>query len=483
MAEFVGRGQELRALQAEMDECVRSGEGRLITIRGRRQVGKSALVERWLEGYEGPSVFFEAHGYTETRELVRFRDALASSSLPSAAQAPGVTFADWQAALSTAASNATQARPSVIVLDEFPDLCDKVRDADGSPAPSPQEGAIRAAWRTLQHLPVILVLVGSDLGMMTRLTTYGFPLFQRPTRQLLVAPLSPLEVARITGRTGDDAIDSYLVTGGFPKIVSLWRDEPLEAFLASQLADASSEFVAAAGRILDGELPTSVGARTVLSLVGAGERTYKGISEGSGIEGKNLPYSLKILADKGIVASALPLSSAYSDARRYRVADPYLRFWLRFIEPIRGEIGRGIGPTNAARIAQQFIDYAETAVEPLICSAIERMSAAGDNRFEGARVVGSFWTKDNQTQVDLVGADRDEPRSEPRVAFVGTIKWRSTKPLDGSDVAALEAAATRMRGADLTTPVVAVSRRGFGRIARDFVGVTADEIVRAFPAD
>jgi len=483
MVRFVGRGRELRALQAEFDECRVTGAGRLITIRGRRQVGKSALVERWLETYDGPSVFFEAHGYTETRELARFRDALASSSLPSAAQAPGVTFGDWQAALTTAAANATRERPSIIVLDEFPDLCDKGRDADGNPAPSPQEGAIRAAWRALQKLPVIVILIGSDLAMMTRLTTYGFPLFQRPTRQLVVEPLSPLEVSRITGRTGDAAIDAYLVTGGFPRIVNLWQNGSLEAFLRTELADPSSEFVAAAGRILDGELPTAVAARTILSIIGAGERTHKGIVDGSGIEGKHLGYSLRTLAEKNIVSSALPLSTARSDARRYHVGDPYLRFWLRFIEPIRGEIGRGIGATNAPRIARLFNDYSGTAVEPVVRSAVERMSAAGDARFSGARVVGGYWTKDNQVEIDLVGADRDEPGDKLRLAFIGTIKWRSKKPLDGSDIAELEKATLRMTGADLATPVVAVSRRGFERIARPFVGVSAEEILEAFPAD
>ena len=480
---FVGRGPELRALQAELDACRDTGAGRLITIRGRRQVGKSALVEHWLEAYDGPSVFFEAHGYTETRELARFRDALTSSSLPSAVQARGVTFGDWQAALTTAAADASSERPSVIVLDEFPDLCDKARDADGRPAPSPQEGGIRAAWRALQRLPVIVILIGSDLAMMTRLTTYGFPLYQRPTRQLVVEPLSPLEVSRITGRTGDAAIDSYLVTGGFPRIVSLWHGGSLEAFLRTELADPSSEFVAAAGRILDGELPTAVAARTIMSVVGAGERTHKGIVEGSGIQGKHLGYSLRALAEKRLVTSGLPLSTARSDARRYHVGDPYLRFWLRFIEPIRGEIGRGIGATNAPRIARLFSDYAGTAVEPLIRSSIERMSAAGDTRFGGARVVGGYWTKDNRVQVDLVGTDREEPGDKLRVAFIGTVKWRSTKPLDGSDIAELEKATLRMAGADLTTPVVAVSRRGFGRIARPFAGVSAEEILEAFPAD
>ncbi len=483
MPRFVGRGRELRALQAELDECQQTGQGRLVTIRGRRQVGKSALAERWLEGYGGPAVFFEAHGYTETRELGRFRDALAASSLPSAAQASGVTFGDWQAALVTAAANACRERPSVIVLDEFPDLCDRVRDADGNAAPSPQEGAIRAAWRELQKLPVMVVLIGSDLSMMTRLTTYGFPLFQRPTRQMVVEPLSPLEVSQITGRSGDAAIDAYLVTGGFPKIVDLWRVGSLESFLRKELADPSSEYVTAAARILDGELPAAIAARTVLSVIGAGERTHKGIVDGTGIEGKNLGYPLRTLADKGLITSALPLSTARSDARRYRVADPYLRFWLRFIEPIRGEIDRGIGATNAGRIARAFLDYSGLAVEPIVRSALERMSAAGDERLGGGRIVGGFWTKDNQVEIDLVGADREEPGDKLQLSFVGTIKWRSAKALDGSDIARLEAATLRLAGANRDTPVVAVSRRGFERIARPVAEVTAEELLAAFPAD
>jgi len=482
MRGFVGRGNELRALQAELEEAIRTGGGRLITIRGRRQVGKSWLVEQWLEGYPGPSVFFEAHGYTETRELERFREAIAKSNLPSAATALGLTFADWQAALVVASANAAQERPTVIVLDEFPDLCDRTRDPQGNPAPSPQAGAVRAAWRELQKRPVVLVLVGSDLAMMERLTTYGFPLYQRPTRQLVVDPLSALEVSRLTGRTGADALDAYVVTGGFPQIVRLWASGSLGSFLRRELADPSSEFVRSAERILDGELPATAQARTVLSVIGTGERAYAGIVAGTGIKGNNLHRPLATLTDKRIVASALPLSGAASDARRYHVADPYLRFWLRFVEPIRSEIDRGIGATNVTAITRSFVDFAGRAVEPIIRSGIERRIAGGDARFGSARVVGGYWTRDNRVEVDLVGADRESPPVRS-VAFVGSIKWRIARPLDGHDVADLERAASRIAGATPGTTFVGVSRTGFAGISRMIVEVTPDEILEAFPAD
>jgi hypothetical protein len=51
-------------------------------------------VSEFIERYAGPSLFFDTHGYTETRELERFRAALAASALPSAHLATGVTFTD-----------------------------------------------------------------------------------------------------------------------------------------------------------------------------------------------------------------------------------------------------------------------------------------------------------------------------------------------------------------------------------------------------
>jgi AAA+ ATPase superfamily predicted ATPase len=478
---FVGRGRELRDLDREL-EAARRGQGRLVTVRGRKQVGKSWLVSEFLDRYQGPSVYFDAHGYTETRELERFRAVLAASTLPSAGLAQGVTFGDWEAALLAAAANASSEHPSIVVVDEFPDLCDKRTGTSFSP----QEGSIRAAWRRLEQLPVVLILIGSDLAMMARLTVYGAPLHQRPTREMVVSPLSPLETSRITPRPAAEALDAHLVTGGFPRIVRLWRDGSLETFLEEVLADPQSDFVQTGARILDAEFPSSVGARTVLSVIGAGERTNKGISDGTGIGTTNLTGAkgpLSILEEKRIVSSTLPLSTAASNDRRYRISDPYLRFWLRFIEPRMSEIERGLGSTVAGQIAQAFPDYRGHAIEPVIREALERIAIGGDATLEGARWVGSFWTRNNAVEVDLVGADRSIPPAD-RIAFVGTIKWRSRAQLSGSDISDLTASVPHIAGVTAATRLVAVSRTGFDRrIAAPVRRVGPDEILGAFPAD
>ncbi len=486
MRGFVGRARQLRELDGELARA-RTGRGRLITVRGRRQVGKSWLVSEFIERYAGPSLFFDAHGYTETRELERFREALAASSLPSAHLATaGITFHDWEAALLTAAAEASIDHPSIVVIDEFPELCERRKGPGGLSASSPQEGSIRAAWRTLEQLPVVVILIGSDLSMMERLTTYGAPLYQRPTREMVVPPLSPLEAARLSGRTGAEALDAYLVTGGFPKLVGLFTEGGLEDFLAVALTDPESDLVRIGNRILDAELPANVNARSILSVIGAGERTHSGIATRTGIGPNNLTVPsgpLTVLANKRIISSALPLSTRASTERRYAVADPYLRFWLRFVEPGLGEIERGLGATMAPRIAADFATFRGHAIEPLVREALSRLSLAGDGTLEGARAVGGFWTRDNAIEIDLVGADRPEPPANA-IAFIGTIKWRETGRVAGSDVAALTRASAAVAGVDASTRLVAVSRTSFDRtIAAPVRKVEPDEILEAFPAD
>lgn len=484
MKGFVGRGHELRYLEQELD-AARHGRGRLVTVRGRKQVGKSWLVSEFLDRYDGPHLYFDAHGYTEKRELDRFRSALAKSSLPSGRLGQGEgTFGDWEAALLSATTEATVENPSIIVLDEFPDLCDRRAGKDGSF--SPQEGSIRAAWRRLEQLPVVVVLIGSDLAMMERLTVYGAPLYQRPTREIVVPPLSPLEVSRLGSRSAAEALDAYLVTGGFPKVVRLWQGGDLTSFLAEALADPQSDFVRTGSRILDAEFPSNINARSVLSVVGAGERTNAKISSDTGIGTTNLTGPngpLTLLERKGIITSAQPLSSAGSRARHYRIADPYIRFWLRFIDPNMGGIERGLGPSLAPRIAEAFPSYRGTAIEPLVREAIERLSIAGDATFDGARAVGSFWTRHSNLEVDLVGADRPDPPTGS-ICFVGTIKWRDSGRVTGEDIAALTRGATAIGGVTAATRLVAVSRSGFDhRIAAPVRKVSPDEILRAFPAE
>lgn len=454
MRQFVGRTDLLARIQTEWEAARNDGEGRMVTIKGRRRVGKTWLVEEFIERSKPPTAFFAASRQTEERELTLFAQGLAASTLPSRRLGEAASFSTWQAALVAAASESEQANPSVIVLDEFPYLLGSTAQAREAVL-----GAVQAAWdRTLSKQPILLILVGSDQAMMEMMVAPKQPLHQRPSRELSVPPLDPAEAAALSGLGGADAIDSYLVTGGYPKIVRAKMGRSLEDFLEDQFADDGTPLVTTGRLILNGEFGASAQARTILSVIGEGFRKRTDIAREVGVEAHNLKAPLDLLiAEKRVVEARRPLSTATSRDSRYEIVDPYLRFFMRFVDRYRGEIERGRGRIVAKTILDGWSTYRGKAVEALIRQALDEVIP--DPRFGDADAVGAYWTADNRVEVDLVGADRREPPAK-RVSFIGTIKWRENKPLTMADYNGLNTSKAAIAGAGPATRTVGVTRSG-----------------------
>ncbi|MGH3930826.1 MAG: AAA family ATPase, partial [Pseudonocardiaceae bacterium] len=169
MKSFVGRHRELALLDAELARVRESGAGRLVVMRGRRQVGKSRLLTEWLARTGAPAVYFTASRRPPRREVELFIREVAGSALPSASAFATARPGDWDDALGLLAATHHSATPGVVVIDEFPYLV----GGDAS-----IEATLQKQWdRRLAGLPLLVVLVGSDLAMMESLTSYDRPLY------------------------------------------------------------------------------------------------------------------------------------------------------------------------------------------------------------------------------------------------------------------------------------------------------------------
>jgi len=162
-------------------------------------------------------------------------------------------------------------------------------------------------------------------------------------------------------------MEAMLVVGGFPLVAQSWvpglgRWE----FLQQALADPTSPLIVTGERALAAEFPDPAG-RAALSAVGAGETTFTTIANRTGLPQTTLRRTLDALVHKRILVAEQPLSTRpATKLTRYRVDDPYLRFWLRFIEPGLEEIERGRADLAAARVEENWQTYRGRAVEPLV---------------------------------------------------------------------------------------------------------------------
>ena len=277
MSEFVERRRYMTVLGDELEKVRETGEGRLVSMRGRRRVGKSRLVEEFIRREGVPHVFFTASRQSSGRELALFAEEVAASDLPAAGVVRGgLTFETWDAALALISSTADRSSPAVVVLDEFPYLVEE------DPA---IEGTLQKVWdRQLSRVPVLLIVVGSDVSMMQALTEYGRPLYGRPTREMVVEPFDPAETADMLGLPAADALDAQLIAGGFPLTMRSWgRGTGLWEFLTESLTDPTSSLIVSGERALAAEFPTEAQAREVLSTIGAGETTFTNIANRAGI--------------------------------------------------------------------------------------------------------------------------------------------------------------------------------------------------------
>lgn len=466
---FVGRRRELAALTEMLRAVEEDGHGKAVLLRGRRRVGKSRLVEEFCRRSDVPYVFHTATTRPPEQEIPLFVEEILRSTLPDAGTAAGQRPTSWDAALRLLAAVLPRDRVSVVVLDELPYLTTADPDV---------ESTLQKAFdRDLSRLPVLLVGIGSDLAMMEALNEYGRPFHQR-AREMVVPPLSPAEVGELLDLGPADAVDAALVTGGLPLVCEEWpRGATLRRYLGAALRDPTSALVVSAERSLAAEFPALVQAREVLGVVGAGERTFSAIARVAGLAQPSLQRSLEVLTAKRIIAVDRPVSTRASRETRYRVADPYLRFWLAFIGPHLAELERARSDLVLRRVEEGWSSWRGRAVEPLVRESLERMPEAA--RPGGAPIFGGWWTRSNSVEVDLVGVDRDGPAS--RVLAVGSVKWRERQPFDRRDLSALVTAREGVPGADADTPLVVASRSGLDDGLDAVVRlVTPEEIVEAW---
>ncbi|MFD3756638.1 ATP-binding protein [Streptomyces sp. NPDC058622] len=455
--EFRGRSADLDQLARQLGLVVGgtgATRGQAVTVTGRRRVGKSRLVQEFCDRSGLPYVVFQAtRGRNAVAERADFAATLAHSALPGAELVAGLQAADWNQALRSLSIAVPDDAPSIVVLDEVPWLVEQ----DGE-----FEGALQTVWdRHLSAKPVLLILVGSDMSVMEALQSYGRPFFGRAAK-MTVQPLHLADVQVMTGLDAAEAVDALLITGGFPEIVQSWRPGMgRRDFLREVVANPLAPLLVAGELSLLGEFPEASHSRAILEAVGSGERTFSTIAAQAGGAGAlpsgTLSPLLNTLLAKRVLAADLPLSvKADSKNKRYRIADPYLRFWLAFLQRGIPLIERGRGDLALERIERSWTTWRGRAVEPVVRESLLRLLP--DEMWPQTEAVGGWWNRRNNPEIDLIGADREPVAGQ--VHFIGSVKWLESQPFGRREYDALVRDMLAVPGAEPGTALVAVSRCG-----------------------
>jgi hypothetical protein len=316
--------------------------------------------------------------------------------------------------------------------------------------------------------------------MMDRLFEHDRPLFGRLDDQLVVRAFNPAETALALGSGVDplDVFDAQLVTGGFPELIAHTRRfGSATAMVENSLSRPHTLLADVAQLNLAGEFSDSASARLVLDAIGADEVGVVNFSAiaatlGGGKAAETaVTRAMKVLADiKQIVSVDFPGGRSDSRLKRYRIADPYLRFWFRFVEPqLRNvEIGRPDLAVDAFR--RGWSAWRGKAIEPIVREGVLRLAAdRSAGPLAGIESVNAWWERTATHEFDLVGAGHDR-----LPVAVGSVKWRETSPFNERDLASLAVARSVISHAEQAALVAVSSRGALPGIAVDLVLDAAD---------
>ncbi len=337
---FLAREAEL----AELHELWAKPGASLVVCRGRRRIGKSTLVEHFAKQSKCRFLKIEGKapepGQSNQDQLDEF-----CRSLSVQAQVARTHAADWGEAFALLDLALSGNRKTVVLLDEISWMGKHDR---GFP------GDLKIAWDNLfkKHSHLILVLCGSVSAWIAEniLNNTGF--VGRISRDIVLRELPLKDCVRFWGekalRTSTrDIVDVLSVTGGVPKYLeeidpSVSASENIRRLCFRPSGPLVHDFTQIFNDVF-GESATC--KREILRILGAGAKTSQEIAECMGTErGGHVARNLEELELAGFVArdSGLnPETGNRARQGRYRLADNYTRFFLRFIEPHLPEIEAG----------------------------------------------------------------------------------------------------------------------------------------------
>lgn len=415
--EFIGREAELDLLR----QARRSPKSEFIPIYGRRRVGKSELILKFMADKSG--IYYLGQQSSASLQVREFLgEAARALGMPLLAE---LRAADWQPALRTITEQWTRANPGkklVLALDEFQWIA-----ASSPNLLADLQHCWDRWWRDAGN--VMLLLCGSYLGFMEReVLGSKSPLFGRRTAQIHLQPFGYRDAARFHPRWSlADQARAYFLVGGLPHYLlclddSRSIDVNIREQLLAEFAPLSHEPVV----LLREELREIASYQATLHAVASGRATAPAIATATGLPERGLHYYLQQLTGLGYLRRRYPLEGRRPNPRqvRFEIHDPLPQFWFRFVFPNVSVI-RSAGPARAFtdRIAPSLDAWFGGCFERLCREALPLIYtkegvAAG---FE----VGEYWSP--VTQIDVVGL-RDDNWTD-----LGECKWgpvRSPRALE-----------------------------------------------------
>jgi len=385
---FVDRESELQFLT----DRYRSPVPECLILYGRRRVGKTTLLARFLQAV--PGFYFLASEEGTARNIQDFSHY--AGEFLNDPDFERSRYPDWETVIKALVRHRNFSPPPekkvVIIIDEFPYLIARDRAT-----PS----LFQRVWDTvLSQEPVMLILSGSSVSTMeTEVLGYTSPLYGRRTGQWQLEPLSYPYLRRFLPYDEEDLIMTWCVIGGIPAYLRLFRpDRTFWENVEEQILRKGAYLYSEAEILMQYEFREAGNYMAILRALAAGYTALAPLCQETGLDKGLVSKYLAVLSRMHLIDDEVPVTAHAGYRRRhYRLTDPYLTFWFRFVYPRRAETEMGQSREVLASIRERIAPYCGQMFEQLSHDLICRGILFGSSYSR----LGRWWQK--EAEIDLVG--------------------------------------------------------------------------------
>ena len=369
-------------------------EGTFSCLYGRRRCGKSRLLQETVPAKN--AVYYVG----DERESTLQRAALAKALTEVIPGLDEVTYPDWGSLLERWWRDAPPG--GVLIIDEFPYL------AKSSPElPSLLQKLIDKNRSRTVHL----ILSGSSQQMMQGLVLdASAPLYGRAAEIIHVRPLGASWIQRAFGTSKpSELLEIYSVWGGVPRYWELASDYPtIREGMEQLVLDPMGVLHAEPRRLLLDDLRETAQAASVLSLIGQGCNRISEIASRLEKPATSLTRPLARLLDLGLIRREQPFGVSRRNSKKtlYKIDDPFLSFWFRFVDPNRSRLEAGMLKAVVRDIERNIQQYHGEVWEDLVRRAVARLKIDGIEWGPGCRWWGAGSDK-KPMEIDIISESVD----------------------------------------------------------------------------
>ena len=411
--EFYGRKEELDYFAKRWEGLTK---GELIILYGRRRLGKTRLVKKFMDGIGDKSKAL--YLFVNTQEESQIKKDFSSDILEQAGDS--VKIVDWKDFFSYLDATAQKGKICV-VIDEFQ------RTKITAPAFITQ---LQNQWDSrLKNGKIMLILVGSSIGMMTKIARRGAgALYGRKTGQMQLQPFTYSDFRQMFPALSEEKkVEWFAVFGGTPYYLELAKADShdLAKAIEKTVLQKAAPLREEPKNLLEFELRKIARYNSILHAIAAGKQTVKEIADAVGVEQASLPVYLSSLDNLlGLVEKKDPMFGR-KNAGRYVLRDNFFRFWYRFVLNQASLLELERTDKALQTIMEQLGSYVGPEYERV---AIELFKAYNGSKIGNLELdfekIGSWWDK-RGNEIDIVFENKGE-------LVLGEVKW--TADLAGRDV-------------------------------------------------